>query len=341
MARESPPDLVILDWMLEGVSGIEVCRRLRRMPETANVPIIMLTARGEESDRIRGFETGADDYVTKPFSPRELVARVTAVLRRVRPALAGERLLYADLEMDVVGHKVKRGGAPRRARPDRVPAAAPFPRTSRPGLLARAAARFGLGPGQRDRAAHRRRPHPAAAQGDQRRRQGRHHPHRPLGRLRARHRSRLAGRGIARRGIEPGEKLAVAGVVTVMDVATVGRIEPGALRHLLDDHPIEIVVAERQDRAVALAQARSVAGGVVIIFLVVARVGNARGSALVRRSRPGAGEEPAPLPVVAVISERGAVEIGVDDPEAPAVRAVGIGGVGLLERRADAAPDLE
>jgi two-component system phosphate regulon response regulator PhoB len=110
LARETVPDLVILDWMLEGVSGIEVCRRLRRIPETANVPIIMLTARGEESDRIRGFETGADDYVTKPFSPRELVARVTAVLRRVRPALAGERLSYADLEMDVVAHKVKRGG---------------------------------------------------------------------------------------------------------------------------------------------------------------------------------------------------------------------------------------
>ena len=110
IARENAPDLVILDWMLEGVSGIEVCRRLRRLPETANVPIIMLTARGEEADRIRGFETGADDYVTKPFSPRELVARVLAVLRRVRPALAGERLNYADVEMDVVAHKVKRGG---------------------------------------------------------------------------------------------------------------------------------------------------------------------------------------------------------------------------------------
>jgi two-component system phosphate regulon response regulator PhoB len=109
-ARESPPDLVILDWMLEGLSGIEVCRRLRRLPETANVPIIMLTARGEEADRIRGLETGADDYVTKPFSPRELVARVLAVLRRVRPALAGERLAYADIDMDVVAHKVKRGG---------------------------------------------------------------------------------------------------------------------------------------------------------------------------------------------------------------------------------------
>ena len=112
MARESVPDLVILDWMLESLSGIEVCRRLRRIPETANVPIIMLTARGEESDRIRGLETGADDYVTKPFSPRELVARVQAVLRRVRPALAGEQLSYADLEMDVAAHKVRRGGAP-------------------------------------------------------------------------------------------------------------------------------------------------------------------------------------------------------------------------------------
>lgn len=111
LAQESPPDLVLLDWMIEGLSGIEVCRRLRRMPETANVPIIMLTARGEEEDRVRGLETGADDYVTKPFSPRELVARVGAVLRRVRPALAGEALIYADIEMDTVGHKVKRSGS--------------------------------------------------------------------------------------------------------------------------------------------------------------------------------------------------------------------------------------
>jgi two-component system phosphate regulon response regulator PhoB len=110
LAQENAPDIVLLDWMIEGLSGIEVCRRLRRMPETQNVPIIMLTARGEEEDRVRGLETGADDYVTKPFSPRELVARVGAVLRRVRPALAGEALIYADLEMDTVGHKVKRGG---------------------------------------------------------------------------------------------------------------------------------------------------------------------------------------------------------------------------------------
>ena len=109
LAQENAPDLVLLDWMIEGLSGIEVCRRLRRLPGSANVPIIMLTARGEEADRVRGLETGADDYVTKPFSPRELVARVGAVLRRVRPALAGEQLSYADLEMDIVSHKVKRG----------------------------------------------------------------------------------------------------------------------------------------------------------------------------------------------------------------------------------------
>jgi two-component system phosphate regulon response regulator PhoB len=110
LAREAPPDAIILDWMIEGVSGIEVCRRLRRAPETALVPVIMLTARGEEADRIRGLETGADDYVTKPFSPRELAARVGALLRRARPALAGERLAYADVEMDLAAHKVKRGG---------------------------------------------------------------------------------------------------------------------------------------------------------------------------------------------------------------------------------------
>jgi two-component system phosphate regulon response regulator PhoB len=112
LAEETPPDIVILDWMIEGVSGIEVCRRLRRMPSTSNVPIIMLTARGEETDRIRGLETGADDYVTKPFSPRELIARVAAVLRRVRPALAEEHLSYADLDMDLAAHRVRRAGKP-------------------------------------------------------------------------------------------------------------------------------------------------------------------------------------------------------------------------------------
>lgn len=110
LAAETPPDIVLLDWMIEGVSGLEVCRRLRRAPATEDVPIIMLTGRDEEVDRVKGLETGADDYVTKPFSPRELIARVRAVLRRARPAPAGEQLRLADLEMDLIRHKVKRGG---------------------------------------------------------------------------------------------------------------------------------------------------------------------------------------------------------------------------------------
>jgi len=112
LADEVKPDLVLLDWMIEGISGIEVCRRLRRRPATSSLPILMLTARGEEDDRIRGLETGADDYVTKPFSPKELVARAGAVLRRVRPALAAETLEYAGLEMDLAAHKVRRDGKP-------------------------------------------------------------------------------------------------------------------------------------------------------------------------------------------------------------------------------------
>jgi two-component system phosphate regulon response regulator PhoB len=110
LAEEVRPDLVILDWMIEGISGIEVCRRLRRRPATANLPIIMLTARGEENDRVRGLETGADDYLTKPFSPKELVARAGAVLRRVRPALAAETLDYCGIEMDLAAHRVRRNG---------------------------------------------------------------------------------------------------------------------------------------------------------------------------------------------------------------------------------------
>ena len=110
LADEQAPDLVILDWMVEGTSGIEICRRLRRGKETAHVPIIMLTARGSEEDRIRGLETGADDYLTKPFSPRELIARVGAVLRRVRPALAGEMLEVGDIKLDANSHRVTRRG---------------------------------------------------------------------------------------------------------------------------------------------------------------------------------------------------------------------------------------
>jgi two-component system phosphate regulon response regulator PhoB len=110
LADERLPDLAVLDWMIEGISGIEVCRRLRRREKTAAVPIIMLTARGEEEDRIRGLETGADDYITKPFSPKELLARAGAILRRTNPTIGGDTLEYADVEMDLAAHRVRRDG---------------------------------------------------------------------------------------------------------------------------------------------------------------------------------------------------------------------------------------
>ena len=111
MIDERLPDLVVLDWMLPKVSGIEVCRRLRQRNETRNLPIVILTARGEESDRVRGLDTGADDYVVKPFSMTELTARIRAVLRRLRPGLAEDRVRRGDLLIDRVAHRVKRGGA--------------------------------------------------------------------------------------------------------------------------------------------------------------------------------------------------------------------------------------
>jgi two-component system phosphate regulon response regulator PhoB len=109
LAKEERPDLVLLDWMLPLMSGLEVCRQLRRAPETRDVPIIILTARGEEADKVRGLDSGADDYITKPFSPAELVARMRAVLRRALPALANETLQFDDLEMDLAAHRVRRG----------------------------------------------------------------------------------------------------------------------------------------------------------------------------------------------------------------------------------------
>jgi len=108
--EERLPDLVLLDWMLPKLSGIEVCRRIRGKSETRNLPIIMLTARGEESDRIRGLDTGADDYLTKPFSMTELIARIRAVLRRIRPGLADDRLNHGDIVIDRVAHRVRRSG---------------------------------------------------------------------------------------------------------------------------------------------------------------------------------------------------------------------------------------
>jgi len=110
MIKERRPDLVVLDWMLPTVSGIEVCRRVRRSADSRNLPIIMLTARGEEADRIRGLDSGADDYIVKPFSPKELIARIRAVLRRLRPALSSEVLSYDDVTMDLAAHRVTRCG---------------------------------------------------------------------------------------------------------------------------------------------------------------------------------------------------------------------------------------
>ena len=107
---ETPPDVILLDWMLPNVSGIEVCRRLKSRGSTRAIPVIMISARSEEVDRVRGLETGADDYVVKPYSVAELMARVRTQLRRVRPATVGERLEYEDIVLDAGTHRVTRDG---------------------------------------------------------------------------------------------------------------------------------------------------------------------------------------------------------------------------------------
>ncbi len=108
VAAESSPDLIILDWMLPELSGIEICRRLRARGDLRSVPIIMLTAKGEESDRIRGLDTGADDYIVKPFSMSEFLARVRAVMRRIRPGLVEDVIAIGDIAMDRGSHRVRR-----------------------------------------------------------------------------------------------------------------------------------------------------------------------------------------------------------------------------------------
>jgi two-component system phosphate regulon response regulator PhoB len=112
MVSEMPPDIIVLDWMMPNVSGIEVCRQLKTRSETRGIPIIMLSARSEEVDRVRGLETGADDYVVKPYSLVELMARVRAQLRRTRPASVGERLEYQDIVLDAETHRVTRAEKP-------------------------------------------------------------------------------------------------------------------------------------------------------------------------------------------------------------------------------------
>ena len=110
LVDENLPDIIVLDWMMPSLSGIEVCRRLKMRPETRSIPIIMLSARSEEVDKVRGLETGADDYVVKPYSVVELMARVRTQLRRVRPSTVGQRLEFEDIVLDAESHKVSRGG---------------------------------------------------------------------------------------------------------------------------------------------------------------------------------------------------------------------------------------
>jgi two-component system phosphate regulon response regulator PhoB len=105
---EELPDLLLLDWMLPGLSGIELCRRIRSRPQSEHLPIIMLTARGEEPERIRGLSTGADDYVVKPFSTPELMARIRAILRRTKPEVVSSLLKAGDIELDRTTHRVRR-----------------------------------------------------------------------------------------------------------------------------------------------------------------------------------------------------------------------------------------
>lgn len=110
MVKEYKPDIIVLDWMLPSMTGIEVCKHLRWNNDTKNIPIIMLSARGEEGDRIRGLDVGADDYMVKPFSPGELISRIRAVFRRIRPSLTEQKLEFAGIIMDISTHKVTRDG---------------------------------------------------------------------------------------------------------------------------------------------------------------------------------------------------------------------------------------
>lgn len=112
LISEEAPDIILLDWMLPNVSGIEICRRLKARPETRAIPVIMLSARSEDVDKVRGLETGADDYVVKPYSIAELMARVRNQLRRTRPATVGQKLRYEDIVLDAESHKVFRGEDP-------------------------------------------------------------------------------------------------------------------------------------------------------------------------------------------------------------------------------------
>src|SRR5215207_5023784 len=165
--REAVPDLVLLDWMLPGLSGIELCRRIRLRRETERLPVIMLTARGEEGDRVRGLATGADDYITKPFSVPALLARVRGLLRRTKPAHVAHLLAAGDIELDRETRRVRRGGRELHLGPTEFKLLEFLMQSPGRVILARPASRRRLGPRRLCRRAHRRRACRPAAQGDQ------------------------------------------------------------------------------------------------------------------------------------------------------------------------------
>ena len=183
---ENAPDLVILDWMLPGVSGLEICRRLRARESTRTLPVIMVTARGEEAERVRGLSVGADDYVVKPFSVPELLARVRALLRRSRPERIAERLYAGDLDLDRETRRVRRGARDIHLGPTEFRLLEYLLGKARPGVFARAIARRRVGSGGGDRRAHGGRSRRPAAQGAVARPGARSDPHRARHRLRFR-----------------------------------------------------------------------------------------------------------------------------------------------------------
>ena len=183
---ENAPDLLILDWMLPGVSGIEICRRLRARETTRTLPVIMVTARREESERVRGLAVGADDYVVKPFSVIELMARVHALLRRSRPERVAERLYVGDLDLDRLTRRVRRGDRDIRLGPTDFRLLECLLRKAGAGVLASAAARSGVGALGRGRRTHGRCPYRTPAQETVEREGARSDPHRARRRLRHR-----------------------------------------------------------------------------------------------------------------------------------------------------------
>ncbi len=210
---EMPPDLVILDWMLPGVSGLEICRRLRAREATRTLPVIMLTARGEEGEKVRGLSVGADDYVVKPFSVPELMARVRSLLRRAKPERVAARLTSGDLDLDRETHRVRRG--------DREVMLGPTEfrlldfLMERPGrVFSRAQLLDGVwGLSVRDRRTDRRRPHRPPAQGAVARPRARPDPHGARRRLFLRRdlRQRLSSGSLERCGQKLGLSRAVPG----------------------------------------------------------------------------------------------------------------------------------